>query len=152
VAASFLWDKTSSRGMSKGLRGSQHCEAAGPAAANPNRRRSPRETCRSCLQTDIRTLTTRFERGDRKHVQPSADDRGEHGQAAGAFATTLVHALGDPNSPVCRQDQVKLFLGCGDHPAADSTSARKCESVFAVAVDNGNLHIAFERSGIYWLP
>ena len=69
-----------------------------------------------------------------------------------SFATTLVHALGDPNSPVCRQDQVKLFLGCGVHPAADSTSARKCESVFAVAVDNGEFHIAVERSGIYWLP
>jgi hypothetical protein len=69
-----------------------------------------------------------------------------------AFATTLVHALGDPNSPVCRQDEVKLFLGYGVHPAADSASARKCESVFAVAVDNGKLNIAVERSGIYWLP
>lgn len=68
------------------------------------------------------------------------------------FATTLVHALGDPNSPVCRQDEVKLFLGYGVHPAADSASARKCESVFAVAVDNGKLNIAVERSGIYWLP
>jgi hypothetical protein len=60
--------------------------------------------------------------------------------------------LGDPNSPVCRRDEVKLFLGCGVHPAADSTSARKCESVFAGAVDNGEFHIAVERSGIYWLP
>jgi hypothetical protein len=60
-------------------------------------------------------------------------------------------ALGDPNSPVCRQDE-KLFVGCGVHPTADSTSARKCESVFAVAVDNGELHIAIERDGIYWLP
>jgi hypothetical protein len=50
------------------------------------------------------------------------------------------------------QDEVKLFLGYGVHPAADSTSARKCDSVFAVAVDNGEFHIAFERSGIYWLP
>jgi hypothetical protein len=57
--------------------------------------------------------------------------------------------LGDPNSPVCRQDEVKLFLGYGVHPAADSTSARKCESVFAVVVDNGELHVAIERSGIY---
>jgi hypothetical protein len=24
--------------------------------------------------------------------------------------------------------------------------------VFAIAVDNGELHIAVERSGIYWLP
>jgi hypothetical protein len=79
-------------------------------------------------------------------------DCGEHREAAGAFATTLVHALGDPNSPVCKQDEVKLFLGYGVHPAADSTSARKCESVFAVAVDNGEFHIAVERSGIYWLP
>jgi hypothetical protein len=47
---------------------------------------------------------------------------------------------------------VKLFLGYGVHPAADGTSARKCESVFAVAVDNGKLNIAVERSGIYWLP
>jgi hypothetical protein len=60
--------------------------------------------------------------------------------------------LGDPNSPVCRQDEVKLLLGYGVHPTADGTSARKCESVFAVAVDNGELHIAVERSGIYWLP
>jgi hypothetical protein len=77
---------------------------------------------------------------------------GEHRQAPGACATTLVHALGDPNSPVCRQDEVKLFLGCGVHPTADGTSARKRESVFAVPVDNGYLHIAVERSGIYWLP
>ena len=68
------------------------------------------------------------------------------------FATTLVHALGDPNSPVCGQDEVKLFLGFGVHPAADSTLARKCESVFAVDVDNGEFHIGVERSGIYWLP
>ena len=81
-----------------------------------------------------------------------AADRGEHRQAAGAIATTLVHALGDPNSPVCGQDEVKLFFGLGVHPAADSTLARKCESVFAVAVDNGEFHIAVERSGIYWLP
>ena len=60
--------------------------------------------------------------------------------------------LGDPNSPVCRQDKVKLFLGYGVHPTADGTSARKCESVLAVAVDNGELHIAVEWSGIYWLP
>jgi hypothetical protein len=79
-------------------------------------------------------------------------DRGEHREAAGGLATPLVHALGHPNSPVCRQDQVKLFLGYGVYPAADSTSARKCESVFGVAVDNGELHIAVERSGIYWLP
>jgi hypothetical protein len=72
--------------------------------------------------------------------------------SCGAFATTVVHALGDPNSPVCGQDGVKLFLGYGAHPAADSTSAGKCDSVFAVAVDNGEFHIAFERSGIYWLP
>ncbi len=64
----------------------------------------------------------------------------------------LVHALGDPNSPVCGQDEVKLFLGFGVHPAADSTLARKYESVFAVDVDNGEFHIALERSGIYWLP
>jgi hypothetical protein len=69
-----------------------------------------------------------------------------------AFATTLVHALGDPNSPVCRQDEVKLFLGYGVHPTAHGTSARKRESVFAVAVDNGKLNIAVERSGLYWLP
>jgi hypothetical protein len=59
------------------------------------------------------------------------------------LATTLVDALGDPNSPVCRQDEVKLLLGYGVHPTADSTSARKRESVFAVAVDNGELY----RSG-----
>jgi hypothetical protein len=73
-------------------------------------------------------------------------------QSTGAFATTLVHALGDPNSPVCGKDEVKLFLGYGVQPAADNTSAGKCESVFAVAVDNGEFHIAVERSGIYWLP
>ena len=71
-------------------------------------------------------------------------------KAARSVATTL--ALGDPNSPVCGQDEVKLFLGYGVHAAADSTSARKGESVFAVAVDNGKFHIAAERSGIYWLP
>jgi hypothetical protein len=53
---------------------------------------------------------------------------------------------------VCRQDEVKLFLGYGVHPTVDGTSARKYESVFAVAVDNGELHIAAERNGIYWLP
>jgi hypothetical protein len=57
----------------------------------------------------------------------------------------LVYAIGDPNSPVCRQDEVKLFLGYGVHPTVDGTSARKYESVFAVAVDNGELHIAAER-------
>jgi hypothetical protein len=81
-----------------------------------------------------------------------AADCRQYREVAGAFATTLVHALGDPNSPVCRQDEVKLFLGYGVHPAADGTSARKCESVFAVAVDNGKLNVAVERSGIYWLP
>jgi hypothetical protein len=74
------------------------------------------------------------------------------GKLPEAFAATLVHALGDPNSPVCGQDEVKLFFGFGVHPAADSTLARKCESVFAVAVINGEFHIALERSGIYWLP
>jgi hypothetical protein len=68
------------------------------------------------------------------------------------FATTLVHALGDPKSPVCGQDEVKLSLGYGVRPAADSTPARKCESVFAVAVDSREFHIAVERCGTYWLP
>ncbi len=65
---------------------------------------------------------------------------------------TSSNALGDPNSPVCGQDEVKLFLGYSVQPAADTTSARKSESVFAVAVDNGEFQIAVERSGIYWLP
>jgi hypothetical protein len=81
-----------------------------------------------------------------------AADCGEYRRATGAFAATLVHALGDPNSPVCGKDEVKLFLGYGVQPAADNTSAGKCESVFAVAVDNGEFHIAVVRSGIYWLP
>ena len=84
----------------------------------------------------------------RRRLWPRTAYRG----AAGAFATTLVHALGDPNSPVCGQDEVKLFLGFGVHPAADSTLARKCESVFAVDVDNGEFQIAVEWCGIYWLP
>ena len=81
-----------------------------------------------------------------------AGDRGEYREAARGFRETLVPALGDPNSPVCRQDEVELFLGYGVHPAADSTSARKRESVFAVAVDNGEFDITVERSGIYRLP
>jgi hypothetical protein len=60
--------------------------------------------------------------------------------------------LGSPRPPVCRKYAVKLFLGFGVDPPADDPPTRKYESVFAVAVDNGELHIAIERSGIYWLP
>jgi hypothetical protein len=51
------------------------------------------------------------------------------------------------------QDEVKLFFGFGVHPAADSTLARKCESVFAVAVDSGAVGagvVARRRAGEGW--
>jgi hypothetical protein len=60
--------------------------------------------------------------------------------------------LGGPNPPVCGQYVIKLLLAFGVDPAADNTPTREYESVFAVAVDNGEFHVAVEGSGIYWLP
>jgi hypothetical protein len=78
-----------------------------------------------------------------------AADCGEYRRATGNFATTLVHALGDPNSPVCGKDEVKLSLGYGVQPAADNTSARKRERMRAFAVDESKFEIAIKRRGIY---
>src|SRR5690348_12374532 len=72
--------------------------------------------------------------------------------AANIATTRPIHPLRNPNSPVCRQDGAKLFIAHGVHPTTDRTSARKRESVFAVAVDNREFHITVERSAIYWLP
>jgi len=52
---------------------------------------------------------------------------------------------------VCRQDG-KLLFGLGVYPTADKPPTRKRESVFTVAVDNGEFHIGAERGGIYSLP
>jgi hypothetical protein len=71
--------------------------------------------------------------------------------AANIATKTLVHQLRSPNSPVCRQDG-KLLFSLGVQPTADKPPTRKRESVFAVAVDNGEFHIGAEGSGIYWLP
>lgn len=53
---------------------------------------------------------------------------------------------------MCRQYVVKLFLAFGVDPPADNTATREYEGVRAFPVDNGEFHIAIERSGIYWLP